>query len=136
MDFDEMRSAYLRATGKVSTTATGSHVPTFVADFFVASTAPTFANDLATRLMDHYEVTKDPLTREASIAIRYEHRQLQLNLAQLETAVEIMSALHAGIDELGEYSRSWPWEARGNGVDQKLNDALDACEKFMRQHSH
>ncbi len=135
MDFEEMRGAVNRAMShsNVRTRATGSHIPTVVLSPMPAP-APTYAHDLIHRLLDHYEVTRDALSREAALTLKYEIDQFQANLAQLEGAVEILRSLYASIDELGEYSRNWPWEARGNGVDDRLNSAMDACQGFMKAY--
>lgn len=134
MDFEEMRGAVDRAMAQttVNTRATGSHIPTVVIDPTQTQVHRTFATDVVQRLLDHYEVTKDALSREAALTLKYETQQLQLNLSRLEGAIKILGDLYESVNELGEYSRNWPWEARGNGVDQKLNSALDACQGFMK----
>lgn len=132
MDFDEMRDAYARAMGQIPTKATGSHIPTIVVESTPAPAVSSFAEDLVCRLMDHHQVTKDALSREAALTLKYEHQQLQLNLARLDGAIQIMSDLYANISELGGYSRNWPWDSRENGADEKLNSALDACQGFMK----
>lgn len=129
-----MRGAVNRAKTQttVNTQATGSHIPTIVVNPTDVQIRPTFATDVVQRLLDHYEVTKDALSREAALTLKYETQQLQLNLSRLEGAIQILGDLYESVNELGEYSRNWPLEARFSGVDVKLNNALDACQGFMK----
>lgn len=137
MDFDEMKSAHARAIamGGVTTRATGEHMKTFVVDTPTqTSVALTHTHQLIDLLNEQHEVRYDPLCREAALALRYEAQQVQINLSQLEGAIQILKDLYVSVNELGENSRNWPWEVRGNGVDQKLNSALDACEGFIKAY--
>lgn len=136
MDFDEMRNAMNRALGNpsIQTKATGTHIETIVLGVQVEK-PQTYVQELIQRLMDHQEVTKDPITKEAAVALRYESQQLQLNLARMETAIQILADFYEYVNELGDYSRNWSPEMKSRGADKKLDSTLDACRGFLKKCS-
>lgn len=123
-----MNAAYQRALAfgaqQIQTSASGDHIPTVVLTT-PSKESSRDIHSLIQRLSDQHTVRWEPLCQEAATALEYLSEQYQINLAELDAAHEVMTALHRSLLEIKQATYGWPWEIRGNDGDKRAEEAMN-----------